>query len=660
MELKLYRVPGISKTDTPYFASQSAQEQYFESKRLATIKPNDFYYPPFYEDVIKVEWDTYRLYTNANYLSFTFNGLVCYYFINSVTYLNESVWELHVEMDVIQTFYFMINFHSGICERRHIARWIRNTPNDPYKINRSYIRENVSNNISVPKAKNFISKITTYQGESDSEELWLGIKLNSTVVQSGATTFTRKFTTRVHQLGTVYMDFNGYTFFCINRTINKIKVYHNGSLVHSYTGDIAYPLPFLIDDPKTNEVIIYKGKPFASSHGYIDGTTLVINDEYARDYTQDGIVYGVVTPKYTEVQNPPGIETSLIGDLYMKHHGFVNIVPPYSFSRCTGTNAQAQIKYEPCLLDENYIRLTYGDGTSLAEYPTYNVVIQGDVTKLYINYLFGLEDGSITLLINDTDTFNFNNTYDSLLVLSDVVNLDIMSSPWKDYIANNKNRYITAAIKTGCNAAQTIVSMASSLYGADVSSKAITNNPRMYKPKRGGLTAKASRRLDDIRASTITDLSNTAAGGLSGTMAPIYQLLEDSNMQTVPLKTSSFGNPSALTNFTCNVYYQWHVVQNISYCFKFYTMYGNRVDELWSASTSSTLLSDLFTTYNVRYYYNYLKFRDLNVELSYFDSIEKREQLEERLMAGIRLWNVANRDVIGDYSLDNVERSFLS
>ena len=92
----------------------------------------------------------------------------------------------------------------------------------------------------------------------------------------------------------------------------------------------------------------------------------------------------------------------------------------------------------------------------------------------------------------------------------------------------------------------------------------------------------------------------------------------------------------------------------------YFRMYGNKVDETWSSSTNSATFDSLLTSYNVRYYYNYFKFRDLNVELTYFDSIEKREQLEDRLMAGIRLWNVANRDVIGDYSLDNVERSFIS
>ena len=92
----------------------------------------------------------------------------------------------------------------------------------------------------------------------------------------------------------------------------------------------------------------------------------------------------------------------------------------------------------------------------------------------------------------------------------------------------------------------------------------------------------------------------------------------------------------------------------------YFRMYGNKVDETWSSSTNNATLDSLLTSYNVRYYYNYFKFRDLNVELSYFDSIEKREQLEDRLMAGVRFWNVANRDVIGDYSLDNVERSFIS
>ena len=74
-------------------------------------------------------------------------------------------------------------------------------------------------------------------------------------------------------------------------------------------------------------------------------------------------------------------------------------------------------------------------------------------------------------------------------------------------------------------------------------------------------------------------------------------------------------------------------------------------------------VDNVFDYVSTRYYYNILKMRDADISLVNSPaSTEILELISERLENGIRLWNCDEHSTfvsIGDYTYDNVERSYL-
>ena len=132
-----YWVKGISRIDTPIFATLVDQEHFFSECEPYTI-PNNSFYPPHFKNRILLNTSDITFKSQRNYLSLEYDSKTYYYFIDSIEYVSEDVIALNITMDVIQTFMFSINIISAEKERESIKRWVN------HKINRDYIRENVS------------------------------------------------------------------------------------------------------------------------------------------------------------------------------------------------------------------------------------------------------------------------------------------------------------------------------------------------------------------------------------------------------------------------------------------------------------------------------------------------------------------------------------
>ena len=132
---KIGYIKGYDAFNTMHFADLSSQQAFFNNHTTITI---DAYYPPHYTNVISVDSTQVPLTQQYNFVIIISNSRYYYYFINSIEYINEDLYNIHIEMDTVQTFMFYATIESAVQTRDSIKRWIGN------KINRDYIRENVS------------------------------------------------------------------------------------------------------------------------------------------------------------------------------------------------------------------------------------------------------------------------------------------------------------------------------------------------------------------------------------------------------------------------------------------------------------------------------------------------------------------------------------
>ena len=154
-------ITGINRIDTPYFSSISQQSTWFSNKSIGYVDTT--FYPPHYTNRIRVSTEDLDFNKSCNYVWFEYNGKTYYYFIDEITYINETLIEILITMDYIQTYYFNIIVSNGIIERKFINRWVN--VNNQWCINRNYIRvsDHVANNYSYTRASDTSSALVYSQ-----------------------------------------------------------------------------------------------------------------------------------------------------------------------------------------------------------------------------------------------------------------------------------------------------------------------------------------------------------------------------------------------------------------------------------------------------------------------------------------------------------------
>lgn len=103
---------------TLWFESEDMQKIYMLGKKSKTLSNYTYLRPG---NIIKVAGDVANA-RSWSYLMFQNDaGKWYYHFITQVVYLNDSAVELHIELDVIQTFMFDWELHPCFIERTHTA-----------------------------------------------------------------------------------------------------------------------------------------------------------------------------------------------------------------------------------------------------------------------------------------------------------------------------------------------------------------------------------------------------------------------------------------------------------------------------------------------------------------------------------------------------------
>ena len=112
--------------NTLTFASLTGQRNYFlgdptdpTSHGVSTKMYSDYTYLRI-ENAIKVDDFIENINTN-NYLVLQNNNKYYYYFITSMDYIDEQTTKIHIELDVMQTYFFDINYTNTFVEREHVT-----------------------------------------------------------------------------------------------------------------------------------------------------------------------------------------------------------------------------------------------------------------------------------------------------------------------------------------------------------------------------------------------------------------------------------------------------------------------------------------------------------------------------------------------------------
>ena len=585
--IKLYYVRGINRYDTPYFANITAQEDYFEGKVISSL---DAWYPPHYDNTIRLTSDDISFNKQINYLSLEFNGKLYYYFIDDIRYIDEDTLEIDITMDVIQTYMFNIDWINSTVSRRLIDRWNGDA------INRKYIREQLGNGL--------FETITYYEVPYNYPHIVL-----SSAEALGDTTIPATFIYD-NQL----INDTTYNYLVIDTLKDNLKY-------ALYTGDKQIGTPYTTrevmkwnDAPKIERafMFMYYQLGTISESGSGDLTKLTLTNTYSDKSFVPSLKDGIPRTSYCQ------IDTVIVTpDKY-------TITTP--FVKNTSATTPFHKKYIPQLLDENFMRIKFGERLGYTTYPTSLMVTKSLIGTAINDYktgnrIFRLEQDS-----SEQDKYMttcINNTQENVTLINDA---------FKQYMANNQG--------------QMVMGIAKASIGATIGLNMIPKPTPTYTPKTHKLSKAyiAREEMYNRRVSNqITADAMSAGNVFEGAINSAFQ--PDTTKQGNNVTSDIYAN--ALKRF-----YSIEMCTDIDDVAQILEGYGYAVHESYGAV-------NLFDKLNTRTYFNVIKVDTLEIGLTQcFNDDTTISEIIDRMEKGIRMWNVE----IGQhlYVYDNVEKEYIN
>lgn len=674
MDINLCKITGMSRVDTPNFSTLQEQSDYFDDSIVSTISTT--FYPPHFTNEIKMSVEDTNFTSNINYCFFEYGGKRYYYFIDDIEYVNESLINLSITMDTIQTYMFDIRVTNGIIERKFINRYnVVPRPTPHYVINRNYLRENVSAGVFEPNIKAYIHDIN--------EPYIICIKSTEPICKD-ALDATTKFT--LSNGNVVESPFN-YSFYFPTQFFKQLvldNVKFDGT---SYsTPTTIYPIE---SNPLSHiewEFLNY----VLTEPSVIDAYAIPIR--YCNQlftYDSDTQTATLKAPYGQEIMFYKGSNfPSIIQSLQPNHYPFMftwqikgSSIGSYTPSICkldafyneesislTGTNVRNNTIdvpfssiYMPMLVDENYRYTIFGNNSAQSNYPIH--LITGDeAITLYDEFI----------CCNGTSVYNIGrddsqrrDTYSTVTLDTNIGSFDLFNDPYKDYIANNKNRWASVALESVASGIKSVIDIGTGNY---LTGKAIgrieDNRKRHYRGKlKNKLTPKAQREVDVLRTKQATSNISDITSGALGAIQPVAnELIKQSNLKAAPDTPKQIGDYiSILTSYQKYMYTQEFRVNDYEQCAWYYHVNGYLVNEYFNSYDVS-----LFQYVNTRYYFNVLKMKEVEITLdNVVGDASTIDSIKERLIDGLRLWNPDSLEDLPDAPMgcmkyDNVEKSFLS
>lgn len=627
MSYSLLYVEGISRVDTPYFDNLSSQTAFFSDSSIK-VKEIMADFPPFYTNEVSLDSDDLRLSTKANYLKINYQNKNYYYFITDIRYKTEDTIILSIELDTIQTYMFDFKVDSGIIERKFIDRWLRDG-----SINRNYLRENVSRGEFKPTS---LTRYSTFYGVIAKDHSFVGKNENNSITEyNGKTKFLKDGTSILFGWCYKYLPITSGVF-----------VYDtNGNILGQV--DNSYNISAL-SEPNIASLYAISSLP--------DGITYE-NFAYHIDLSK-------ITPDYSIWAELPdkrrikgfclGIDNELF---HVDNNKILSYTPrvekrtySFDFEQSTEPDNAYYSKYIPCMLDENYIRIEYGEKYSFSSFPLY--CSSKVILNLYKEYNYDQGNRYYLISLEDITTLA-ESKYFTISDCASPNSIEMNTEYYKQWKAQNMATLASGILTTGLTIASIWVP-ALGIAAAGTSQVTKVLNDKASYTKKGALRVNANKRIDAIEqregASYDEDASRSVIAGAN--FAVDYGTKVANLIYTPPVVKSQGQAYSNIFSESCVDMLRISKVDDFEQVAQYYHRTGNLVNEYVNN------ISNIFSYVHTRRWFNVLKLSDIDISFNLLQSEALTDSIKSRLIFGIRLWNIDPIHKIGvAYSLDNEELS---
>ena len=644
----LYYIEGIDRENIPYvypaYKTQTTISDYLREHEVATI-PNS-YYPPYYKNIISISSEDFTgnfLETSINYLGIVFGNKTYYYFIDRIVYVNEDLYKLHITMDVIMTYINDIKVHSGIIERKFINRYDSNN-----NINRKYLRENCSKGIFQLTNRTYLNDIHQYEGHANDIDDSEGV----IVVRTAGTPWLPEKKDHLDDKKSELYSYRNIDDTDLLSTKQRSYIGSYISYMMPYNKHIFFRgegLTYCNDNPKYPTT--YMCAPVMCMHNICSHPSVVDIRYYPINLYNEKIRYEDATKKVKlNYEASPQSEVALGNKL---RDGVYDLL-----LYCSESYTVHGIKYKhilpivknenkgvlfystrvPALIDENYIRLSYGDGMVQSTIQLYYL----KSNYVYCNYNYDINSGAKYywftgdyIIDYSEPKYGENNLINSLAINENAISMDLINDNWKTWTAYNS---ATLPLTIGKNI-------------LDVGKFAFDTYTKYKFPN--------ERLTTDLLFGDYSEKMKDAGAGIENALSIPSRYENIINNSMAPNTAKSGGTyTSYIINESMNIRLDEYRVNDYEQCAQYYHRYGYLVDEYINE------VDNIFDYVSTRYYYNILKMREADISLVNSPaSTEVIELIKQRLEKGIRLWNCDDHNTfveIGNYTYDNVERSYLN
>lgn len=586
--LNLYYVRGINRLDTPTFTNIARQEAYFSKKLVTQI---DSWYPPHYKNTITFESVDLNFNSKINYLSLTFNDKTYYYFIDDLRYINEDLIEVDVTMDTIQTYMFDIQVDNLDLIKKSIQRWNVERPLLKHKINRNFLRENVSNgyydNIE------YDEPILINDDNSDYTMDLGWIIVQSTLPELKISADDTVKTTQGYPF-VIYNEDHSYSQAIYIYLIPLIDVATYTLNGKKTTIDIRKVVEYVSTNPEVQSMNVIRYNPFKG----INYNALT----HEMNVQELGNTYIELVLKDTNFYYPV---------LCLHSYGLEEFYELYTFDfELNNKTGQAfDIKYVPQLLDENYIEYKFGERLNATGYPLHQL----DEPKLY--NIFNYDVISNNRIYKNLSGLTERDKYITTTISKTIETMATYNDAWKTYQSQH--------------------------YGSLTTGLALQKEQNLYNTIKGFAQSGVQAGMGMALGST-TMTVNGLMGGLTSISDAIqneysinkqYQITKE-NMEFTP-NTEKMGNSyqSDIQSNSLNIYRSVQKVNDIDHVARVIESYGYKVAEHYSDVNP-------FEEFNIRHYYNVVQVSNMNLTLNVLNDNVTIERIKDRFKNGLRLWNI--------------------
>ena len=631
--ITLYYIRGITRLDEPVFDKVENQDIFFDAYKIADVETG--FYPPHFVNSIVLSTEDITFNKNCNYLSLVYNGKTYYYYIDTIEYVSEDTIKLNVSLDTIQTYMFDIQFNECITTKESILRWSKIGTN--YKINRDYIRENLSH-------EDFM--VETYNKSNDDIGWYIvwtrdGSGIN---IAAGDAPLTPN---------------NGVGIRVPDSTIagsiyhmNKTPIFIPMLLTEKYEyvdieglGTAADTLDYLLDVAGVLGVTFV---PFDLFKGIYKSS--VVNNRLNLDFTSTTLYDQALYVKrkddvYQGIGNSVLCELGMTIPLYQSTSSLdVSTIMPYmSVSPNHSKTAQFSVIYVPAIVDENYMQIEYGEQQSCATYPLHELTSP----TLYGHMVYDIVSNTRMYYIN-SNSDNYANRvmsdpYNTMTVVNSIEQVDLYTDAWNEYYSRNSGTWtIGYALNKHKIGYQAVTSSISNM-GNTVANVAGSHSL-------GGAIGSALKGVVDQGITVANTFENQ------------YVLDEErkitkQNLDATP-DTEKQGNTytADLLDGACTRITRCKRVRDIVNVARAYERNGYNVYH--------HLFSRNLFNLNYRYYYDIIQADLRNINLINVISDESIVMnIKNRFKNGLRLWHtdvgVLRAKYITSFTYDNVETSFI-